>query len=164
MMTNIFTIVIAWFFSSLHPFHVSVCDVDFDADSKSVQISQRIFLDDFEKALNEKFEISLIIDDESTKDYRDSLIQVYLFENLNVIVDGKEKKRVYIGNEIEDDAMWCYMEYEGIKKYKTLEITSKILLETFDDQANIIHFTYGDYEKSIKLDKLKSTGSFTPGN
>jgi hypothetical protein len=87
-----------------------------------------------------------------------------LFEKLNLIVDGKEKKRVYIGNEIEDDAMWCYMEYEGIKKYKTLKITSKILLEKFDDQANIIHFTYGDFEKSIKLDKLKSTGSFTPVN
>ena len=141
MMTNIITLVIALFFSSVHPFHVSVCDVDFNTETKSIQISQRIFLDDFEKALNEKFEINLIIDDESTKEFRDSLIQVYLFEKLNLIVDGKEKKRVYIGNEIEEDAMWCYIEYRGIKKFEYLEITSKVLLETFDDQANIIHFT-----------------------
>ena len=58
--------------------------------------------------------------------------------------------------------MWCYIEYKGVKKFKSLELRSTVLTETFDDQANIIHFIYGDYDKSIKLDKLKSTGTFEP--
>ena len=162
MMINFLTVVIPLFLLVFHDFHVSICDVDFNEQSKSIQVSQRIFLDDFEQALNKKYDINLIIDDESTLAYRDSLIQDYLFTSIKLKVDGKEKKRVYIGSEIEEDAIWCYIEYEGVKKYKSITITSTVLLETFEDQANIIHFTYGDKEKSIKLDKLKITGTFTP--
>jgi hypothetical protein len=161
-MINFLTVVIPLLLSMFHDFHVSVCDVEFNEKSKSIQISQRIFLDDFEQALNKKYGVNLIIDDKSTIAYRDSLIQVYLFESVNLRVDGKEKKRVYVGSEIEEDAIWCFIEYEGVKKYKSITITSTVLLETFEDQANIIHFTYGDKEKSIKLDKLKISGTFTP--
>jgi hypothetical protein len=143
-----------------HDFHVSVCDIEFSKSSNSIQISQRIFLDDIEVALNNKYDANLRLDDESTKTYRDSLIHVYLFEKINLRVDGLEKKRVFIGSEIEDDALWCYIEYESVGKFQVLEIQSTVLLDTFEDQANIVHFTYGDFEKSIKLDKLKKEGSF----
>ena len=162
MMINILPVIISLFSYLNHPFHVSVCDVEFNEEAKSIQLSQRIFLDDLEQTLNEKYRVNLVIDDELSKVYRDSLIKVYLFESLHVSVDGKEKKGIYIGNEIEDDAMWCYIEYKGVKKFKTLKISSIVLIETFEDQANIVHFTHGDYEKSIKLDKIKTTGTFKP--
>ncbi|RLD24090.1 MAG: hypothetical protein DRI71_03585 [Bacteroidetes bacterium] len=148
-------VLIPLFFTQLHPFHVSVCDIEFKKDSKSVQVSQRIFLDDLEQALSKKFKINMIIDDENTMAYRDSLIQVYLLESLSITFDSKEKKRVYIGNEVEEDAMWCYLEYHGVKKISSIEVRSTVLLETFNDQANIIHFKYGEFEKSIKLDQSK---------
>ena len=162
MMINSLPVIISLFSYLIHPFHVSVCDVDFNEEAKSIQLSQRIFLDDLEQTLNEKYRVNLVIDDELSKVYRDSLIKVYLFESLQVSIDGKEKKGIYIGNEIEDEAMWCYIEFKGIKKFKSLKIKSSVLIETFEDQANIIHFTYGDYEKSIKLDKIKTTGTFKP--
>ena len=162
MMINFLLVISSLILSLIHPFHISVCDVDFNEDAKSIQLSQRIFLDDLEQTLNAKYKTHLIIDDESSQAYRDSLIQVYLFESIYLSVDGKEKNRTYIGNEIEDDAMWCYIEYNGIKKFKSLKIKSTVLIETFEDQANIVHFTYGDYEKSIKLDKIKNTGTFKP--
>ena len=162
MMINSLPVIISLFSYLIHPFHVSVCDVDFNEEAKSIQLSQRIFLDDLEQTLNEKYRVNLVIDDELSKVYRDSLIKVYLFESLQVSVDGKEKKGIYIGNEIEDDAMWCYIEFKGVKKFKSLKIKSSVLIETFEDQANIIHFTYGEYEKSIKLDKIKTTGTFKP--
>ena len=162
MMINSLPLIISLFSYLIHPFHVSVCDVDFNEEAKSIQLSQRIFLDDLEQTLNEKYRVNLVIDDELSKVYRDSLIKVYLFESLQISIDGKEKKGIYIGNEIEDDAMWCYIEFKGIKKFKSLKIKSSVLIETFEDQANIIHFTYGEYEKSIKLDKIKTTGTFKP--
>ncbi len=162
MMINILPVIISLFSYLNHPFHVSVCDVEFNEEAKSIQLSQRIFLDDFEQTLNEKYRVNLVIDDELSKVHRDSLIEVYLFESLHISVDGKEKKGIYIGNEIEGDAMWCYIEYKGVTKFKSLKIKSIVLIETFEDQANIIHFTYGDYEKSIKLDNIKTTGIFKP--
>ena len=103
----------------------------------------------------------MIIDDITKIEYRDSLIQVYLFENLNITFDGKEKKRTYIGNEVEEDAMWCYIEYSGVKKINSVEVRSTVLLETFDDQGNIIHFKHEEFEKSIKLDKTKTRSTIS---
>jgi uncharacterized protein DUF6702 len=163
-MINFFLVVITLMSSLLHPFHVSVCDIEFNEKIKSIQVSQRLFMDDFELALSKRFGINLMIDDNSASQYRDSLIQVYLVENLKLKINGKDWKHVYIGNEIEEDGMWCYIEYEGVKKLNTLEVTSTILLDSFEDQANIIHFSYGDYTKSIKLDRLKKTGTFSVGD
>lgn len=154
-------VLIPLLFTQLHPFHVSVCDIEFRKESKSVQVSQRIFLDDLEQALSKKFGINMIIDNESTATFRDSLIQVYLLENLNITFDGKEKKRVYVGNEFEEDAMWCYLEYSGINKFNSIAVKSTVLLETFDDQANIIHFKYEEFEKSIKLDRTKTRSTIS---
>ncbi len=143
-----------------HPFHVSVCDIEFKEEDKTLQVSQRVFLDDLEQALNKRFGINLDIANPATVTFRDSLIQVYMFENLHITVDGKEKKRTYIGNEVEEDGMWCYIEYAGVKKFKSFVVTSTVLLEIFTDQANIIHYKNGEYERSTKLDINKKSVAF----
>lgn len=151
-----------WFqvFQLFHPFHVSVCDIELNREAKSIQISQRIFLDDLELALNNRYDAGLIIDDESMKSSRDSLISLYLGHRLEVIVDGKKKEARYLGSEFEEDGIWCYIEIEGIKKVKELKVTNTILFEQFDDQANIIHFKKGDFEKSVKLDSENPSITF----
>ena len=102
-------------FLAAHPYHISVCDIVHKSDQKTLQVSQRVFLDDLEETLNERFNIMVDVTNPKDPGYRDSLIQVYLFENINITVDGKTKKRNYIGNEIEEDGMWCYIEYLGVK-------------------------------------------------
>jgi hypothetical protein len=146
---------------ALHPFHVSVCDVVVNSEAKAVQISQRIFLDDLELALNNNYGMRLRIDDETTSARRDSLIDLYLQEHLKVMVDGKAKTGNYLGSEFEEDGIWCYIEIEGVKKVKAVQVKSTILYGEFDDQANIIHFSAGDYEKSVKLDEKNPSVSFT---
>ncbi len=151
-MINFLFVVFYLAIPSRHPFHVSVCDIAYKDRQKTLQVAQRVFLDDLEQALNKRFGVNLDISNKATATYRDSLIQAYLFENLHITVDGKERKRVYIGNEVEEDGMWCYIEYQGVKKFKALQVSSTVFLEIFADQANIIHYKYGDYERSTKLD------------
>lgn len=143
-----------------HPFHVSVCDIEYKREAKAIQISQRIFLDDLETALNNGFEAGLIIDDEAMKDQRDSLIELYLANKLEVLVDGKTKPANYLGSEFEEDGIWCYIEIEGVRKVKEIKVISTILFEVFDDQANIIHFKQNDFERSVKLDSKSPSFTF----
>ena len=35
-------------------------------------------------------------------------------------------------------AVWCYLEIENIKPFKKLYVKNNTLMETFDDQKNII--------------------------
>lgn len=157
------SLIFIWFkvISLLHPFHVSVCDVVVNSEAKAIQISQRIFLDDLEVTLYKTFGTRLLIDDEGSKEVRDSLIELYLQDRLKVMVDGKAKEARYLGSEFEVDGIWCYIEIEGVKKVKDIQITSTVLYEEFDDQANIIHFKTGDYEKSVKLDAKNPQVTFT---
>jgi len=149
---------------ALHPFHVSVCDIVINSEARSIQISQRLFLDDFELALNNSFKMNLVIDDQSTSGLRDSLIGLYLKEHLRILVDGKEKAASYLGSDFEEDGIWCYIEIERVKKAKEIQVTSSVLFSEFDDQANIIHFASGSYEKSVKLDEQNPVVTFAVPN
>lgn len=147
-------------FANTHPYHISVCDIVHKSDQKTLQVSQRVFLDDLEETLNERFKITIDVTNPKRPAYRDSLIQVYLFENINITVDGKTKKRTYIGNEIEEDGMWCYIEYFGVKNINSLEITNTVFFDKFDDQANIIHLKYAGKTRSLKLDRATPSDVF----
>ena len=143
-----------------HPYHISVCDIVHKSDQKTLQVSQRVFLDDLEETLNERFNIMVDVTNPKNPSYRDSLIQVYLFENIKITVDGKTKKRTYIGNEIEEDGMWCYIEYHSVKSMKSVEITNTVFFDKFDDQANIIHLKYAGKTRSLKLDRATPSDVF----
>lgn len=147
---------------SMHPFHVSVCDVVVNSEARAVQISQRIFVDDLEQTLTKKSGITLFIDENSTQKELDSLVELYLKDRLVIRIDGKATETQYLGHEFEEDGIWCYLEIEGIKKVKSVEVISTVLLDEFDDQANIIHFSSGEYEKSVKLDEQDQGVIFTP--
>ena len=66
-----------------------------------------------------------------------------------------EKGRVYelnyLGAEVEDDVMWCYLEVEKVKKVKSITVTNTVLHEVWEDQENLVHFrAFGDV-KSARL-------------
>ena len=148
----------------VHPFHVSICDVVFNEKARAVQISQRVFVDDLELTLNKNYGLRLVIDDMAMQSQRDSLIALYLAERLEILVDGKKRPANYLGSEFEEDGIWCYIEIAGVKKVRSVQGSSRVLLDEFDDQANIIYFASGEYEKSVRLDEKNPTVTFTvPG-
>ncbi len=63
--------------------------------------------------------------------------------------------------EREDPALICYIEIENIKKFKTIEVRNDIIMEIHDDQSNIVHVTYKDPIKSMRLTRNNPVGSIT---
>ena len=97
-------ILIALFYTSLHPFHISITDIEFDEEAKSVEIAQKIFTDDFEDALNaySSEKIDLISEDE--KEANDVLIKKYVTEKIRFEINGKPVDFEFLGTQREDDA------------------------------------------------------------
>ncbi len=145
----------------LHPFHVSVCEVEHDAETKAIQISERVFLDDLEETLNKVYNVRLDVMNPEDTQLRDSLVQHYILSHLIITVDGKQKKRKYLGHEIEEDALWCYIEYYGVKKIKELSITNTVFFEMYDDQNTLVHIKYNGVTQSKRLTPQKPTEVFT---
>lgn len=144
-----FSAVLYW-----HPFHVSVTDIEHDAELKSIQVSHRIFLDDLEVGLKKYHKIDKLDTYEPERLERlDSLISLYLKKKVLFVINGKSMAFNYLGSELEGDARWCYYEIEGVAEVNEAEVTNMALMETFDDQQNIVHFKSKGKLKSYKLDK-----------
>ena len=144
---------------NVHPFHISVCEIEHNADEKILQITHHIFLDDLEDALNEKYNTRMDIIHPKDRSERDRMVKEYVTANFFVEVDGRQKGLIYLGHEIEEDAIYCYISVPGIKKMKKIKITNTILMEKFDDQVNLVHVQYQGEIKSMKLVKSNISDS-----
>ncbi|WP_425389789.1 DUF6702 family protein [Ekhidna sp.] len=147
------TLALILFQSVFHPFHVSVSDIKYKEDKKAIQISTRIFLDDLELALraftgNEKLDIM----DEGSWDFINTNLEKYLLDRMKLWDEkGREYELNYIGAEIEEDVMWCYIEIEKVKKLKQVKVWNAILHEVWSDQENLVHFRAFDDVQSARL-------------
>ena len=57
--------------------------------------------------------------------------------NISIEINQKEKEATFIGREYEDDTVWIYLEYKGVRKIKEFKVTNSLLFDTFDDQKNL---------------------------
>lgn len=147
---------IALLLPTLHPFHVSVCSIHHAADEQTLQITQKIFADDLEEALNNQAaDKTATIDVLQPSDPQalERVIADYLDSHLQISVNGQALKLRFLGYEREDLALWCYLETEDVPDIQSLTVRSTILTDAFDDQTNIVHIEYQDAVKSMKLAK-----------
>jgi hypothetical protein len=144
-------------FSGLHPFHVSITELIYKEETKSVQIMHKVFVDDFEQTLNKNYKVNLDILSLSNTQSIDSMVENYLGKNFAVVIDGKAQEISYLGSELEDNVLWCYQEIYKVRKPETFEITNSIMFDEFDDQSNLVHTTVNGKLKTLRLVEKKKT-------
>ncbi len=140
---------------TLHPFHVSVTDIKYKQEKKAIQISSRIFLDDLELALQEySGNNKLDIMEPNNWEFINDNLKQYLLSKIELRDEKNRKYELnYIGAEIEEDVMWCYMEVEKVRKIESVTVKNSILFEVWSDQENLVHFRAFETVKSARLYK-----------
>lgn len=125
----------------LHAFHVSKCLIEYNEAESAIQISLHVFIDDTEAALRLQGIDQLYICTEKEAATADDHIAAYLTKQLQLVVDGQAVQPMYLGKEVTEDfaGMWCYLEVTGIKDIRELIIDNQILMDTFEDQKNIVN-------------------------
>jgi hypothetical protein len=122
-----------------------------NAKTKSLEISCKIFTDDFEKALRATYKTKVDLLNGLLKADMDKLASDYVKKHLQIKVDGKHYVLKYIGYENIEEAIYCYFEIENIIAPKKLTITDDILYEYKKEQMSILHVTIGGKRQSTKL-------------
>lgn len=143
-----------------HPMHVTVTEVEFDKVSRTIEMSMHVFSDDLEKYFkvtekNDELDIT-----ELSIETKEQLLSAYFIEHVRLNVDGKDVMPSYLGHKVEGEAIWAFLEVSNIKKMKILEVKNTVLLDLYNDQANLIHFEYEDEIYSEKLDNANSTARY----
>ncbi|MCB9080419.1 MAG: hypothetical protein H6555_01780 [Lewinellaceae bacterium] len=140
----------------MHPMHVSLSEVTYAAESSSLQITHKLFLDDLElqmesEARSRGKEISLRFNTPKENPAAETYLQAYIREHFRLWVDGKEVVGNYLGKEYEINAVWVYIEVPDITKPKKVDLADTFLLDVYDDQSNIVNFFVGKDRKSLRF-------------
>ena len=152
-------LIIPLFSFSAHKYYLSLTQVKFKPETKSIQIIINVFMDDTELALNKDYNIDLQLTTKKELPNNNVYFEKYLREKLQFTIDGTPKKFNYIGKEYENDLVYFYLEIENITTVKKIQITNKILTKHFPDQQNLIKTKVGKVDKSILLNKDETSGT-----
>jgi hypothetical protein len=135
-----------------HPFHVSVTEINQNADARTLEVQCKLFTDDFEATLKTVYKQKADLIDPAQMARMDSLVSRYVRSRLQLRVNGKAVEMQYLGFEHDREATYVYLEIEDIAAViQNLECSSALLYESFTDQINIFHVTTTRGKKSTKL-------------
>ncbi|MCY3555356.1 MAG: hypothetical protein OXH56_08545 [Gemmatimonadetes bacterium] len=140
-----------------HPFYISVCQVDHNADTGALEMSFRIFMDDLELALETMGTERLHLGTEREAEKADIYIGRYLARHVVIEINGRRVSAAFLGKEVDPDAIWCYVEVENIPVLESMTMTNSLLLETFEDQVNLVHVNANGQKKSLVFDNQQVT-------
>ncbi|UBZ05765.1 hypothetical protein LDL76_10325 [Salegentibacter mishustinae] len=153
--------LLSGFKSGAHEFYLSVTEIEYNNEKQSLQIITRVFIDDFEDVLNERYGADLQLSEEAEEGAVAENISKYLKQKLRLQVNGEELQLNYLGKEYDADQLILYIEVEDLAPFKKIEVTNEILTDLFDDQKNVVHVKVNDKTKSLLLMRQQETEKLT---
>jgi len=144
----------------LHPFYVSVIDINHNTKEETVEMSIRIFTQDLEETLQKYSAAKIDMVHPANKAVLDKQINDYIKQKLQLKMNGQTVTMQYVGYEIQLESVWIYFEVPKIKQLKKLDVNCTILYDFQNIQSNIFHVKANGTEKSYKLDYPKNTTVF----
>tara|TARA_R110002050_G_scaffold104052_5_gene213283 strand:+ start:47390 stop:47893 length:504 start_codon:yes stop_codon:yes gene_type:complete len=138
-------------FTTLHKYYISVTQIDYIQEKQSVQITTRIFIDDIEKLLKDKYDANIELGIENESKTIDLYIETYLKEKIKIKINNENAHIVFIGKEYDADIMRCYLEIVDVKSIKSISIINQVLFNVFESQQNIIKTKINSKQKSFIL-------------
>ena len=143
-----------------HPIFVSVTEIEHNAKEKTLEISCKIFTDDFEKALRQTYKTYVDLLQPKDKNAMNKLVADYVQKHLLLKVDGKIVALQFIGYEQNEEGIVSFYQVNNIAALKKLDITDNILFEYKKEQISIIHTNVNGNKKSTKLVNPEDKYSF----
>ena len=138
---------------NVHKYYLSLTQIKFKEEQKSVQIIINVFMDDIELALNKDYNINLQLTTKKELKDNDVYFEKYLKEKLQFKINGASQNYNYLGKEYDGELVFFYLEIENITSVDNIEVTNKILTFHFPTQQNLIKSKVGEKNKSVLLTK-----------
>lgn len=155
------SILFKWFFSTgfillfsnptLHPIYVSVVEIEHNMKDKTLEVSCKLFTDDFEKALRSTYKTQVDLINPKDKTAMDRLVNDYVQKHLKFSVNGRPVSMKFIGYEKEEEGIYSYYEVEAVPQVQQLSVVNNLLYEYHAEQIGLMHITVNGNRKSTRL-------------
>lgn len=165
------SILFKWFFVaslglfsgpySTHPLYVSVVEIEHNAKDKILEVSCKIFTDDFEKTLRNAYRVHVDLLNSTEKEAMNKLVNEYVQQHLKISLEGKIVNMKFVGYEQIEEGIYSYFQVDNVPVVKNISITDHLLYEYKPEQMSLIHVIVNGNRKSSKLVNPVDQVSFT---
>lgn len=143
-----------------HPVFVSVTEINYNATSKTLEISCKIFTDDFEQILRQQNKTTIDLLNPAFKNLMNPLVNNYIQKHLKIAVDNKKCTLQFLGFEQQEEGIISYYQVNDIVSVKKISVTDNILYDAKPQQMQIIHVMVKGERKSSRLNNPEETAGF----
>ncbi|MFZ1799367.1 MAG: DUF6702 family protein [Chitinophagaceae bacterium] len=151
MVNNLFQWLLISAFSLMHPFFVSMTDIKYNEKDKDLEISVRIFTDDFENVLRKYTSTKVDILHPVDQEQMNQEVFNYLKGKLRIQVNDTPVQFRFIGYEEKSESIWTYLEVDNVPLPNKIKIVNTILQDLTPDQINLMQVKVMDKSQNTKL-------------
>ncbi|MEO9510866.1 MAG: DUF6702 family protein [Flavobacteriaceae bacterium] len=147
-------------FVTVHKYYLSVTNMVYSEKNNTFQITSRIFIDDLEQVLEERYGIDAKLATSNEAKISDVYVKKYFQTKFAIEVNGELAKYAFLGKEYEDDVVICYLELPHINlpDLQSIAVQNEILTDLFDEQQNVVHIKWNGKQRSFVLIKENNKG------
>lgn len=147
--------------NTIHPVYMSVTEIEHNSKEHSLEISCKIFTNDFESQLKKGNSQKIDLLNPELKTKMNALVESYIQNHLKIRVNNNPiSKMKFIGFEQVEDAIVSYFEINDINKVNSIKIWNTLLYEYSEQQINLMHVTVNGNRKSYKLNNPDNQTEF----
>ncbi len=143
-MINNFFFLVAIIFLPFHDFHVTHTTFHYNDESKSMEITIKVAIEDLEKSIENRYskKLDILLDTKENKN-SEKLILEYFRNNLTFSSDKNIEVYHWIGKEKSDNLhdIYLYFEianYDKNENVESITIKNTLFLDLYDYQTNIV--------------------------
>lgn len=132
-----------------HKFHASFTEIERNPETKSLEVTIRVFPDDLENILGKREKKRIQIDAITDAP---RVVGDYVREHLVLRgPDGKTVEWKWVGLEVKVDAVWIYVEAPAPPSLDKWQARDSLFFDLFDDQINSVTVRDGNRRGSIQF-------------
>jgi len=142
-----------------HKFYLSNTSIEFNAQTRAIEITSKIFTDDLEHAIEAQCYRYHSLYPQTPEVYE--LVKKYIGEKLSLQVGGRNVVLNFIGYSVDNDMTTLFIEGNYFDPNQVV-VGNTILLELFSDQQNIVEVRWSGQSKREYFTKDKTQFQFIP--
>jgi len=139
-------------FTFFHPVHVSVINIDYFSAKKEMDVSFKVFTDDFQLLFIHLYETKIGFNTKEEYWHAKERIDQYFNSHFQLSDNEKKYSLKFMGLKKNDDSVWFNYKIENLESNKELKLVNTVLLDLYMDQKNLVFFKSGKTEKGYQYD------------
>lgn len=141
--------------AAAHPFHVSVAEAEWNAETRRLEVALRLAPEDLEAALSQRSDTKVRLED---SEQVDAMIVDYLNAHFSLRKTNEEEEPrplalKWIGKEVSTKSAWLYFEIDAPDGVAGLELRNDLLVDHEETQINTVVLREGQRKLTLRFDK-----------